>query len=114
MDLNRYLFRNFSLFRGCNRCAVTLAAGRLLAASLLLLLLPATNVNAQDTQGEAPFLPASVRIVSTIPPNGDVNPYVGFLYNGAGRIDRGRQQKRSASGEHYGPADQRAVGLDAD
>jgi len=44
---------------------------RLLVASLVLLLLPATLLRAQNNA----FLPAQVRVVSTIPPNGDLNPY---------------------------------------
>src|SRR5262250_3558055 len=44
---------------------------RLLVASLVLLLLPATLLRAQNNA----FLPAQVRVVSTIPSNGDLNPY---------------------------------------
>lgn len=39
-----------------------------------LLFLSATVLRAQDF-GEGPFLPAQVRVVSTVPANGDVNPY---------------------------------------
>ena len=46
---------------------------RLLVASLVLLLLPATLLRAQNNNQA--FLPAQVRVVSTIPPNGDLNPY---------------------------------------
>lgn len=42
----------------------------------LLLLLPAALLRAQDDREDrGPFLPAQVRVVSTIPANGDLNPY---------------------------------------
>lgn len=47
-----------------------------LFAVAVMLVLATGPVRAQDEQGDRhPFLPASVRVVSTIPANGDVNPY---------------------------------------
>jgi hypothetical protein len=47
-----------------------------LVASAVLLVLSAMPLQAQDNnQVTPPFLPAQVRVVSTIPPNGDLNPY---------------------------------------
>jgi hypothetical protein len=47
-----------------------------LIAGAVLLVLPAAPLTAQDNDGGArPFLPAQVRVVSTIPVNGDLNPY---------------------------------------
>jgi hypothetical protein len=47
-----------------------------LIGAAVLLALPATALRAQDSDNDArPFLPAHVRVVSTIPGNGDVNPY---------------------------------------
>lgn len=45
------------------------------AAGAVAMLLSAGMVQAQDDQGTGPFLPAGVRIVSTVPANGDLNPY---------------------------------------
>lgn len=46
------------------------------AAGVFLLPLPAAITKAQDNQGTTgPFLPTNVRIVSTVPANGDLNPY---------------------------------------
>src|SRR5215469_5008912 len=45
-----------------------------LVASVVWLVLPAAPLLAQN-QGAPPFLPAQVRVVSTVPPNGDLNPY---------------------------------------
>ena len=47
-------------------------------ASVALLVFTATQLLAQDDKDKddkRPFLPASVRVVSTIPANGDLNPY---------------------------------------
>jgi len=45
-------------------------------ASVALFALPAALLRAQgDNQVTPPFLPAQVRVLSTIPPNGDLNPY---------------------------------------
>ena len=45
-------------------------------ASVALFALPAGLLRAQgDNQVTPPFLPAQVRVLSTIPPNGDLNPY---------------------------------------
>jgi len=41
----------------------------------VLLLLPAAPLRAQINGNAGPFLPAQVRVVSTIPANGDLNPY---------------------------------------
>lgn len=46
---------------------------RAIAASFVLLVLPATLLRAQNNNQA--FIPAQVRVVSTIPPNGDLNPY---------------------------------------
>ena len=46
---------------------------QLMFSVMVTLLLTAGAVQAQDTGG--PFLPAQVRVLSTIPANGDVNPY---------------------------------------
>ena len=47
-----------------------------LVASVALFALPAASLRAQgDNQVTPPFLPAQVRVLSTIPPNGDLNPY---------------------------------------
>ena len=47
-----------------------------LVASVALFALPAGLLRAQgDNQVTPPFLPAQVRVLSTIPPNGDLNPY---------------------------------------
>ena len=47
-----------------------------LVASVALFALPAALLRAQGTnQVTPPFLPAQVRVLSTIPPNGDLNPY---------------------------------------
>ncbi len=47
-----------------------------LIGAAVLLALPATALRAQDSDNDArPFLPAHVRVISTIPANGDVNPY---------------------------------------
>src|SRR5215472_10254604 len=43
--------------------------------SALLLLLPAAPLMAQINDNSGPFLPARVRVVSTVPANGDLNPY---------------------------------------
>ncbi len=58
------------VFAGGTRIPVT----RSLVAAALLLLLPASMLMAQDNKGRA-FLPPQFRIVSTVPANGDVNPY---------------------------------------
>jgi hypothetical protein len=47
-----------------------------LFAVAFLLAIPAASLKAQDDRDDhRPYLPAQVRIVSTIPSNGDVNPY---------------------------------------
>jgi len=47
-----------------------------LVASVALFALPAALLRAQENnQVTPPFLPAQVRVLSTIPPNGDLNPY---------------------------------------
>ena len=47
-----------------------------LIGAAVLFALPATALTAQDSDNDArPFLPAHVRVVSTIPGNGDLNPY---------------------------------------
>jgi hypothetical protein len=47
-----------------------------LIAGVLLLVLPASAPRAQEKDDDSrPFLPAHVRVVSTIPANGDLNPY---------------------------------------
>ena len=47
-----------------------------LVASVALFALPAALLRAQgNNQVTPPFLPAQVRVLSTIPPNGDLNPY---------------------------------------
>ena len=47
-----------------------------LVAAVVLLAVPGSLLRAQDNnQVEQPFLPAQVRVVSTIPANGDLNPY---------------------------------------
>ena len=47
-----------------------------LIAGSLLLVLPASAPRAQEKDDDSrPFLPAHVRVVSTIPANGDLNPY---------------------------------------
>jgi hypothetical protein len=47
-----------------------------LIAGALLLVLPASAPRAQEKDDDSrPFLPAHVRVVSTIPANGDLNPY---------------------------------------
>ena len=59
------------------------SAARILFGGLALLLLCATVLMAQERNGQAPitgnsgapFLPSPVQVVSTVPPNGDVNPY---------------------------------------
>lgn len=49
---------------------------KLFAAGAVLLAWPAMQLRAQDEREEKrPFLPAEVRVVSTIPANGDLNPY---------------------------------------
>jgi hypothetical protein len=49
---------------------------KLFVAGAVLLALPAIPLRAQDEREEKrPFLPAHVRVVSTIPANGDLNPY---------------------------------------
>lgn len=55
----------------------------LLGAVVLLCLSPAAlTANAQDSDRTQPFLPNPVRSVSTVPANGDVNPYgVAFVPN---------------------------------
>ena len=52
-------------------------------AALLLLCGAVQELNGQNAIGSAPFLPSPVQVVSTIPPNGDVNPYgVAFVPQG--------------------------------
>lgn len=47
-----------------------------LATGVLLLVLPAMQLPAQEkSEGQQPFLPAQVRVVSTVPASGDLNPY---------------------------------------
>ena len=47
-----------------------------LIGAAVLLALPATALTAQDRDNDSrPFLPAHVRVLSTIPANGDLNPY---------------------------------------
>src|ERR1700683_3594550 len=47
----------------------------ILAAAATLLAAGAGVVRAQDSDLPQPFLPAQVYPISTVPPNGDVNPY---------------------------------------
>jgi len=59
-----------------------------------LLLIFANGIcKAQLLEGDSPFLPAAVRVVSTVPPNGDVNPYgvafvPGNFQSGSGPLRR--------------------------
>jgi len=63
-----------------------------LIAGVALFLLPAALVRAQeDAQHTQPFLPAQVRVVSTIPANGDLNPY------GVATVPRGFPAGRNVS-----------------
>lgn len=61
-------------------CGLFMGGGRLRAnlciAGALLLMLSATQLRAQDESEErGSFLPAHIRVLSTIPANGDLNPY---------------------------------------
>lgn len=59
-------------------CRFTFRAASFFAAALFLMLLPASLAAQSD-----PFLPLPVRAVSTVPSNGDVNPYgVAFVPRG--------------------------------
>jgi hypothetical protein len=59
-----------------NKAIMAIAVLTLMAAS-------GHTTRAQDTTGPTPFLPEQVRPVSTVPPNGDLNPYgVAFVPNG--------------------------------
>ena len=48
---------------------------RTFIVGVVLLLLPTASLRAQIENNGGPFLPARIRVVSTIPANGDVNPY---------------------------------------
>src|ERR1700681_1900083 len=48
---------------------------KLLIVAGVLFLLPSGLLMAQDNEGKEPFLPTPVRSVSTVPANGDINPY---------------------------------------
>lgn len=52
------------------------SAAKILFAAAFLVVLPGELLQAQEErEGREPFLPATVRVVSTIPENGDLNPY---------------------------------------
>jgi hypothetical protein len=56
---------------------------RIKTGVLVALIAMATAVGAHDRDDTTPYLPALPRVVSTIPSNGDVNPYgVAFVTNG--------------------------------
>jgi hypothetical protein len=48
---------------------------KLLLGAVVFLAMASTPLQAQDNDRNAPFLPTPVRSVSTVPANGDVNPY---------------------------------------
>src|SRR5262252_8414546 len=52
------------------------STAKILFAATFLVVLPGELLQAQEErEGREPFLPANVRVVSTIPGNGDLNPY---------------------------------------
>jgi hypothetical protein len=65
----------------------------ILAAAFAISLLSSAPLKAQDNDRNAPFLPSPFRSVSTVPANGDVNPYgVAFVpphFASAGTINPG-------------------------
>jgi len=72
-------------FPGCRRpdFGFLLSRAVVMVAVLILIVTAASVARAQESDGPTPFLPAQVHPVSTVPSNGDVNPYgVAFVPQG--------------------------------
>jgi hypothetical protein len=76
METNRNVTRKMQVWTSRVLVCSTSIRVKSLIAGALLLVLPASAPRAQEKDDDSrPFLPAHVRVVSTIPANGDLNPY---------------------------------------